>query len=40
MAPESPMKILAGWKFHGRNPIAAPAVMAARSAAGDPVPGP
>ncbi len=35
IAPESPMKILAGWKFHGRKPIAAPPAMADRTAAVD-----
>ena len=35
MAPESPMKIRAGLKFHGRNPTAEPATIAARSAAVD-----
>ena len=31
--PVSPMKILAGWKFHGRNPTQMPAVIADSSAA-------
>ena len=33
--PESPMKIRAGWKFHGRNPTQTPTVIAERSAAAD-----
>ena len=33
--PASPMKIFAGWKFHGRNPMQTPAVIAESSAAGD-----
>ena len=30
-APESPMKIFAGWKFHGRNPRHTPSVTTAMS---------
>ena len=29
------MKILAGWKFHGRNPMQTPHVIAESRAAGD-----
>src|SRR4029450_411564 len=32
-APESPMKIFAGWKFHGRKPRATPATIVDMSAA-------
>jgi hypothetical protein len=38
IAPESPMKILAGWKFHGRKPTQMPAVMHDKRAAAEAVP--
>ena len=34
MDPESPMKIRAGWKLWGRNPMSAPARTAVTSAGG------